>query len=292
MFNSIILAYRDRPKSLKAFLRSLELASKHDNDFELIITDLNSNYRSTAIIEKFAKKFTIKHIKIPYDGVFWKTKALNCCALHATGDYITMFDVECILPKNFFGHIRGFFETPGNERKRLSYRVRKLDKTTSKFFMSNTKFTERDVEKKCTSRGKSFRRFKERAGDENMDAMKMTNADRKSAIKNERYLGNSHFTMTREQYLELGGYDERFIGYGIEDLDFNRRSLAHIGSSTLSFDLKHSIFHVNNNGLSSWRNTAKRKQNGLLYRVNEKKEVVCISRNHHWGIFKESLLKR
>ena len=72
----------------------IENVSIDKDTFEIVIADLDKDPAVDLLIRNYRDKLNIKHLKIDYDGVFWKSKALNHCASQTEGRYITMLDID------------------------------------------------------------------------------------------------------------------------------------------------------------------------------------------------------
>lgn len=291
MYNSVIIAYRRRPECLRLFLRAFELAASNvkKDDVEVVITELcNDDDRTQGIINEFKDKIHIKYFPIQYNGNFWKSKALNHSARFAEGDVITMVDVDALVPPVFFVGIEKFFaEYKG--KSRLGHRVRFLTESASGWFRSNPAFSMADFNKICVAQSNKHKLAKERYSISNLQKHELhPNAIRglPHDFRTTQILGNSHFSMQKDHYMKLGGFDERFIGYGCEDLDFNVRALRLIGQSRMKLEPSYTVYHL-------WHKYEKRlwKDKGLTdlnrrqYKRNRKNRTCELYKSAQWGIF-------
>jgi len=285
--HSIIMAHRKRYRYLKIFLRSVELAidAYGKNNFEIVLTDLDSDTRVPKLIKEYKNKFAIQYFQIPYKGIFWKTKALNHSARHMKGQYVTMLDIDSIIPPKFFVNLNDYFIDQKNQC-RLSHRVRFLNEDTSVYFRKNSgNFTIEDIQKKCINMHEKHTLAKERYGTKNQLLSEMTKEQRKNPKLKIQALGNSHFTMPSRYYYELGGFAENFIGYSCEDLDFNRRSMVYIGKAEMIKKPDLTIYHVSHAYEPDWKSKKTKDQNKRFYELHKKMNVVCIKRKRSWGVF-------
>ena len=97
-------------------------------------------------------------------------------------------------------------------------------------------------------------------------------------------LGCSHFTMRKKDYLAVGGYDESFIGWACEDMDFNRRAFAYLKKGTLRPEPQFIVFSVSHQR-NAWMNQRTTRRNERLYASNKKKGIVQIPITKNWGQF-------
>ncbi len=284
-FNSIISTHKGRKGSVRAFLRSIFLASKHINKdtFEIVIADLDIDMEVDRIIDSYKDRLNVTHCKIKYGGLFWKSKALNHCASKTQGKYITMLDIDAVVPPLFFKQVEDFYKDQANERVKLCYRVRFLDPSTSKIAMK-TGFDESFVNGLIVKHKKFRQAFERYTKDEIKLRGKMTAPQQKWLYG--QALGNSHYTMLKEDFMAIGGYDEKFIGWACEDLDFNKRAFEYLGQGTLICSPTWTVFSVHHNR-SAWMNRKRTKQNEGIYHSNKKKRIVKLEITDTWGKFNE-----
>jgi len=281
-FNSIISTHRGRRGSVYAFLRSIYISSSRiDKDsFEIIIADLDTDTNVDRIIEKYKSKLNIKHLKIPYTGLFWKSKALNHCASHSEGKYITMLDIDAVVTPLFLSEVEKFYKDPNNEKVKMAYRVRFLDPQASKS-VTKRKFDE-GVINGFICRQNKFRKAFERYTKDEIKLRKMNN-NQKGWMENQA-LGNSHYTMRKEDFMAIGGYDERFVGWACEDLDFNRRAFMYLKHGHLSPAPVMTVYSVHHQR-TGWMSRKGTMRNERLYAKNRKEDVIQIPIGDTWGKF-------
>ena len=282
-FNSVITTHRDRIGSLRGFLCSLRLASNYvDKDsFELVITDLGQDDKIEVIVDAYRKFFNIKLCRPKYKGTFWKSKALNHCVLNSKGNYITMLDIDAIVQPNFLKSIENFFDVPSNIDTKLAHRVRFLDHKQSKFVTRNN-FDEAYVIDTLRKQHNKYLLAYERY---TKDEVKIRDPKgHKKKWMNNKALGCSHFTMRKEDYLAIGGYDESFIGWACEDLDFNRRAFIYMGKGTLRPEPHFVVFSVSHQR-NAWMSSKSTSRNKKLYASNKKRNIIKIPITKSWGEF-------
>ncbi|MFW6129804.1 MAG: glycosyltransferase family 2 protein [Atribacterota bacterium] len=287
--NSIIVAHRNRKKCLQVFLKSLSLSAKKvkDHSFELVITDLNSRDGSGEVVDKYSD-LPIKFLKVKYNGPFWKTKALNHCVKYSSGDLITMVDVDSVLMPNFLSSIESFFKDETNRHNKLAHRVRFLTPNISKVLMYQTnKLDEHFLKTRILRRLSDYPVARERYTAQERLVTHVLRSRRRINQKwfSEQALGNSHYTMSREDFMTIGGYDENFVGHGLEDLDFNLRAFRYLKRGTLRNLEKYTIFHLSHTHEKNWHNEKLRAKNRIFYRANKTKKVSSIHMRSDWGEF-------
>jgi len=287
MFNSVIIAYRNRPQCLKALLRSLLLASSKAKDpYEVIISDLKSTSSSRNVFKNYEQTpLNLKVLSNKYSGHFWKSKALNNAARHAKGEFLTMIDVDSVVNHNFFSSTESFFSDKKNRKTKLAYRVFYLSPIVSRIVhKKSAKFDSNFLDKHIWNKKNTYSKARERYTGRESFLCNIAKSQHKIVMK-DAALGNSHFTMKKKFYMDIGGYDERFIGHGLEDLDFNLRLWRHLHSGTLRPELEHAIFHLSHNKEGDWFTNSMRIQNRKIYRENKRKHKVFIPMGKDWGVF-------
>jgi len=291
LYNSVIIAYRRRPECLKLFLRSLELAlgNVKGDSVEVVITELcNDDDRTQGIINEFKDKIHIKYFPIQYTGNFWKSKALNHSARFAEGDIITMVDVDALVPPVFFVGIEKFFGEY-KSKSRLGHRVRFLNDSSSNWFRQNPNFSMADFNKICVSQSNKHKLAKERYSISNLQKHEF-NPNSIRALPHDfrttQILGNSHFSMQKDHYMKLGGFDERFIGYGCEDLDFNVRALRLIGQSRMKLEPSYTVYHLSHKyEKRQWKDKGLTDLNRRQYKNNRRNRTCELPITSQWGTF-------
>jgi len=281
-FNSVITSHRGRLGSVRAFLRSLFLSSRSIdiNSFEIIIADLDKNDEVDKAIGSYKDKLNITHCKIKYDGLFWKSKALNHCASLTQGKYITMLDIDAIVTPLFLQEVEKYYKDPINEKSKMAYRVRFLDEKNSRV-VSRGDFSE-GVINNFIVKHKKFRQAFERY---TKDEVKIRNMEgHQVKWMTDQALGNSHYTMRKEDFMAIGGYDEKFIGWACEDLDFNRRAFDYLESGYLNPTPFMTVFSMHHNR-TGWMNRNTTKKNEKLYANNKANNIISIPISDSWGKF-------
>lgn len=283
VFNSIISAHRDRLGSLRGYLCALSIALKYvDRDsFEIVITDLGKSEKVNVTIKEYQKYMNIKHLLPDYNGTFWKSKALNHCALNSDGKYITMIDIDAIVPPYFLKNIEKFYSESILHNVKLAHRVKFLDRRFSKS-VTKHKFDEEFMIKNLMTNDKKFRLAFERY---TVDELKLRGLKpHQKQWHSTQALGNSHYTMRKEDFIAVGGYDESFIGWGCEDLDFNRRAFSYLGRGYLRPEIPFVVYSVYHNR-QAWMNPKTTRRNEKLYARNKKKNVIILPITKTWGAF-------
>ncbi len=229
MGNTILVTYRDRKKSLKTFLDTL---LPLEPETELLIINLGSVEPFKDIIPEDNK--SIKVIDIPYDGVFWKTKALNLGLKLARYEYVTIMDVDIKFPRDFFKDVAPLWKQYNKVGYIVSY-TKALD-----------------------------------YGD---------GAD--------STLGCALYTTKKQYLMDIGGYNEFFIGWGLEDVECNQRFFKKYGAAHIyPIKLKHQPHKYETEG---WRNPVIEKQTEDMYRNFKQDGFPKPENGDYFGDFREWL---
>lgn len=286
-FNSIVTCHRNRSLALRIFLQSFGIASAYvdKNSFEIIVVDLGKDDMSPMISTiKQRYGIHIKHIRIPYEGVFWRAKALNCGVLHSEGQYVTLFDCDSFVSSGFLQGVESFFKD--YSRTKLCYRLYCLPL---------------DVTKRIYVLGlseESLKSFIEKRNDFSIFLERYTSNEvcisHPRDVKKEwngLVMGTSHMTIAKDVFMEIGGFDESFIGWGAEDMDLNRRLFSFLGSGYMETDPNCTVFNMANLYESSIEKKEKDEyfsylgRNWNQYLKNKQDGVVKLKLGLDWGKF-------
>ena len=98
---SLVLATVGRTAELQRFLESLD--AQTFRDFELIVIDQNPDERLAPLLTKYAKRFSIVHVRSE-KGL---SRARNVGLNHITGDVVAFPDDDCWYPAQLLGQVAG-----------------------------------------------------------------------------------------------------------------------------------------------------------------------------------------
>ncbi len=287
-FNSIITCHRDRRWHLRGFLRSFYLANRHidKDDYEIVITDMGPS--TDKIIDPYRDAINIKQCRVDYDGPFYRSKALNHAVSNAEGEYITVLDIDMLVTPTFLPGIVKFYSKRESNVK-VSHRHYFFDEVD--FPVAMLGVFEDDFINHLINSISTFSHGIERYLVNGVTIMrgKRGTVGRPifdtSILKkwyNNYALGTSCFTMQKKIFIELGGYDEKFVDKGSQDKDFNMRAFKYLGGGALRPNFKYSIFSFDHDRPTN------RKQwlvNRDHYEDNKKNNVIIIPRSSSWANF-------
>jgi predicted glycosyltransferase involved in capsule biosynthesis len=170
-----------------------------------------------------------------------KSLCLNMGARKAKGHYFTFCDVDCLMPKGHLSSIERFYDDADNQDARLATPVRYLDQITTQ---------------QALKTGDPLA-YLERHAFPHPQRYQL----HPSVYDGEKVLGNSQFTIRKEQFIDLGGFDDRFVGHGVEDLEFNSRYWEHYGNAVMGTS---EVFHLAHGASANW--SGGDESNQKLYR--------------------------
>lgn len=201
---SLIVPFRDREKKrIERCLQSLE--NQYFTDFEIIFFDYGSQPNYQIEVENICKKFSkVRYQYAETRGWLWcKAQAINASANLATGKYVIMIDVDLIYCHNFLEIIDQ--KVQNHTEVLLHYRC----------YLLPENFT--DYENLFKISTKNFK----------------STGDQATGL----------FVANREKLIEIGGSDEFYLIWGMEDSDLSER-IAKSGAKVHWFSAEEiSVFH-------------------------------------------------
>jgi len=259
---SILLPYRNRPSHLSICLKALDEATKYRLDeIELIVFDQSDKPSDPELFDHqflFVRWYDDPQ---PANSIFHKSAVLNDLIGLAKGDLITVLDVDMMVQPNFLLSISEYFYHEENHHKKLGHRVRLLDPQTSKRFTSTAVGLGYDY----------LPRFLKMHHSEPLAAETFDNLT----------TGNAIYTMKTDLVKSLNGYDENYIGYGFEDIDFNLRA-AKNGIET-EIHTKSDIYHLHH-PKGGWGDPEQELQNRQLFTTRKAEGFPNPPRPENWDL--------
>lgn len=285
--HTILIPYRDRPEHLSLCLKALSSAPipaevlKYEKESiylpgksELILLDQGSTTDTEAIIAPFIEPLNIKYHQINDNGPFHKTKLLNEGLVQATNDIITVLDVDCLVKPEFFQHIQMFwqFHFPAPEYD-VRYDLKSYEEALA--YIENSTKPYREARDKWKNRKLAHRfiTLDPEASElckNHLDifhsyvACNPTKWNHAPEDAFGSLTGFSVFTTHIETLQKVGGWDERFIGYGFEDVELNQR--LHRAGVETTINTASPVFHLwHKQNQSGWNNAEMEKKNRVLF---------------------------
>jgi len=182
---SIIIPYRDRRRSIYFLIKEFQKQQGFlQGNMEIIIVNLGSS----KVLDKH-KAPNLHEINIDYDGIFSRGYCCNVGAKKAKYDIIWFVDADCVPHVRLLEYINSNFDM-NNPNFAINVPVMFLNEQATESIINSDYSWE--------------------------DYIKYKN-DPHLWLK-PRIDGTSQVCMFKRNFIELGGYDETFIGHGAEDL--------------------------------------------------------------------------
>lgn len=100
IFFSVIIPVYNRPDEVDELLRSLTL--QHFTNFEVIVVEDGSTVPCKNVVDSYSDKLDIKYFFKPNSG---PGQTRNYGAERSRGDYLIIFDSDCIIPERYFNAV-------------------------------------------------------------------------------------------------------------------------------------------------------------------------------------------
>ncbi len=206
---SVLLSTYNQPGLLDMALHGYRRQTTRG--YELIIADDGSGPETRAVIERHQKDFPVPilHVWQPDEG-FTKSRAVNRAVLHSQSDYLIFSDGDCIPAPGFVaGHVeaglKGSFVVGGH--------VRLTDEET------------RALTAEAIEAGEIERRVS------SVDRLRLWSVHARSLVyiatrkRHKPKMYGLNFSVDRESFFAVNGFDETYTNSGKEDSDIRNRFL-------------------------------------------------------------------
>jgi predicted glycosyltransferase involved in capsule biosynthesis len=214
---SVIIPFKNNSKSReKNLFFILDYYKKYLPSAEIIVVEQNTHTDFTPVYDKIDKHLKIK----TSDNLFSKALLFNSGYNVSRTDYIIMADADCIMDKNILENIEDYHKYFTNNFV-LPYNngVYYLSEKETESFINNNEYNISQNQNK------------------EVDAIKTASGG----------IG----IISSANFYKVGGFDERFKGWGAEDDAFyNKCSILGVPPYRLSYDLlhlHHDVFHGEDN---------------------------------------------
>lgn len=210
---AILLSTYERPGHLRRSLRSIETQRQVEGRFELVVTDDGSSDHTRQVVEAFARQvdFPVRFTTHPHDG-FQLSRCRNEGVAVSTAPYLLFTDADCLLPPDHvYWHLA--YRRAGWVSAGDSYR---LDEKVSERVTESA--TLRGEFVNWASRGEKWRL-----------AGKAFHAFWYQLVRHPLLprLTGCNIGVWRSDYEAVNGFDENFVGWGLEDRDLQLRLSRH-----------------------------------------------------------------
>lgn len=237
---SIIIPTYNRIELLEKTIISLKNQKIKNFSFEVLICDDGSKDRPYELIKQYSKKMEIKYF-YQEDKGFRAGSARNIGIKNSRGKILLFLDTGVILEENclyehlklhrssdepiaILGYMYGFDELNENEKKMI----------------------ELDIRPDCVQSG--IKKLEnEKIYDRREKILKLNGDDLTKWKAPWIIFWTGHLSLSRDECLKLGGFDENFSGWGYEDIDLGIRWYLNgnkiiMSRSALSIHLPHKKF--------------------------------------------------
>jgi glycosyltransferase involved in cell wall biosynthesis len=226
---AVLLSTYERPGHLRRSLRSIEKQRQVEGRFELVVTDDGSSDHTRQVVEAFARQvdFPVRFTTHRHNG-FQLSRCRNEGVAVSTAPYLLFTDADCLLPPDHvYWHLacrRTGWVIAGD-----CYR---LDEETSE------QVTEAAILRGEFVNGVSRREKRRLAG-------KAFHAFWYELVRHPRLprLTGCNIGVWRSDYEAVNGFDENFVGWGLEDRDLQLR-LSRQGSRFHSILRRTACYHI------------------------------------------------
>jgi glycosyltransferase involved in cell wall biosynthesis len=234
---SLIIAVFNKPDFLEKIFLSLQ--NQTMKNFEIIIADDGSGPEIAEVITGYAPSFPfpIRHVRHDNKG-FRKTVIANKAVTAASAEYLVFIDGDCVLHHRFlerhFRHRR--------EGTVLAGRRVMLDSDIT------GRLTNDDIALRRIERPWFWWRHCVSSSDRKHGLFVPGLFSAENLLKKNYSFYGSNFSVFKEDYLAVNGYDERIVGRGIEDDNLRERlKLSGVTIRSVTREaLQYHLYHVSN----------------------------------------------
>ncbi|MCE1189468.1 MAG: glycosyltransferase [Ignavibacteria bacterium] len=239
---SVIAAFYNKIDFLKLTLAGF--ACQSNTDFEFVVADDGSNENTIAWLNKQLPSYPFINKHVWHEDKGWRKNAiLNKALMEASGEYIIIIDSDCVPHPCFVeDHLR--FARKGEVL--AGRRVHLSEKLTSRL-------TEKNISEGYLERHIPFMFFDSlRKGTYDVEkGIRVTSPFlRKIADRKNRGLLGSNFSTYRQDFLDINGFDERYVAPSIgEDTDIQYRfekagkKIHSVNNMAVQYHLYHKILN-------------------------------------------------
>ncbi len=240
---SIILIIKDDAALLECALRSIAQIDYPHSSFEVIVVDDGSTDPVSNRIS-FKPEFSVTYIYIPRDENSCRAKARNLGLSHARFDFLVFMDGDHFVGPSILKNYARYFQYKKNKRLVLGTRRHLMyghwnnvlnDFQNTKPFVAPEKNTYID--------------------DERIILQQYLKTSFNQLLGRWHLFWTCNFCIEKALLLQVGGFDENFIGWGLEDCELGYR-LHHAGYDFEIFDnpIWHFLpqIHMNAEKYYSW----------------------------------------
>lgn len=210
---SLVVAVYEKPEFLELILASLE--DQTFADFEVVVADDGSGPEISGVVQRWQGRFRFPILHVWHeDRGFRKTHIVNRAVAVSSGPYLVFIDGDCILHHRFLER----HHRRRRPRQALSGRRIMLDGALT------ARLTPEDVRMRRIERPGFWWGHVKPHDRRNGFYLPPLFGWRGGFSRRYAILG-SNFSLSRDDFLHVNGYDERITGRGMEDVNLRARLL-------------------------------------------------------------------
>jgi len=258
---SIIIPYRDRKQSLSLILKQfVDQKDFNQQDYEIVIVNLGSEHVDLGGNAQAKEEY------VHYKGIFSRGWALNIGVKQAAYDYVMLLDADVLPHPEFLSLIQKHFDT-ANPHFVINSPVMFLNNVKTQYIFGQESYSMKDYQNFKSNRGFWLKPKTD---------------------------GTSQICLAKKFFIDLGGFDESFVGHGGEDLvihDQIATHLSHWGKWPRTIEVKWAIdrdlillhlYHGKRNYRSPY--LANYRKNWERYRDTVKRNIMINNQGREWGL--------
>jgi len=206
---TVVVTTYQRPRNLERCLASLRRQRGVTGGMEVVVADDGSTDETPDIVAAFATAadFPVAFTTHPHEG-FHVARCRNEAVRASTAPYLLFVDGDCLLP-------------PRHVARHLRYRRSRTVRFTEAVRLGRDVTEQVTVEGILSGRSRPPVPLRERR----LRVRRAVRAIRANLLRDPRrpFLIGHDMAMWRSDYESVNGHDERFRGWGFEDIDLGKR---------------------------------------------------------------------
>lgn len=232
---SIVIIIKDDYKLLECALRSINGIEYPRSLFEVIVIDDGS---SKPIQDRMSINFTyeVNFFYIPRTSSSCRSRARNIGADKTKFEYIMFMDGDHVVEPDILEKYSRYFSLQRNRRIVMGSRRATFREDSAKILQRYRSANSLPLEVR--------NRF---VPDDRLDLLQKTRKSVKDFIGRWQLFWSCNFCIEKKLFIDIGGFDENFIEWGLEDTEFGYRLYIH----NIEYDLMDNyIWHIYPDGPS------------------------------------------
>ncbi|MFD9498946.1 glycosyltransferase family 2 protein [Streptomyces sp. NPDC060035] len=213
---SVIIPAYNSQQALELCLLTLghtQLAPPHS--YEVVIVDDGSDDGTAEMLASFRARFDLRWVTLPRTAASGRSRARNACVERATGDVVLMIDADQLI-------------TPGLVAEHVRYHELSPDLVV---VGRRDELAEGPLDRDVLARSFTMQALPPVVAEDSREAVYACfSANLNNLATRWHHLYSCNASVRREHLLAVGGFDESFRGWGLEDTELgyrlHRRGLA------------------------------------------------------------------